>query len=356
MAYAVAQANTTYAQIEQKVRRLTASGSESVLSSADIAQAVNTVYSQDFPYSIKLDQMRAVYTFYTRPYIDRYPLDVNFNQSIRAPVYVEGIQGSFYKDRQQYYSLWTRFPTKFQPISGDGTTQSFTFNVPGPFLSREVVLGGVDISGSAISVSDDGNGNLLYQLPNPIVSQPPFVDGEREPGLYNYNTANPGLNKPTIIGTVDYVTGNFAVDFALAPGGNITPASGTQMTLWVSQYQTGRPTSILFWNNEFTVRPVPKEIHKIEVETFMTPVQFLMSDQSPTLNQWWQYIAFLSAMEILRERQDMEGVENLREGMKRQEALVLERQANEELFVPVPTIFNSVSPPLGGVNGFGYWV
>src|SRR5882724_2387320 len=121
----VTLANSTYAQIETKVRRLTASGSGSSLSSSDIQQACNTFYNQDFPYAIKIDQQRTVYTFFTEPYRDRYPIDVNYFQGVRAPLYVEGILGTFYKDRQQFYNVWPRFPSKFQPISGDGITKTF---------------------------------------------------------------------------------------------------------------------------------------------------------------------------------------------------------------------------------------
>lgn len=370
----VAQSDTTVDAMRRKVRRLTASASESALPTVDIDRALNTFISQDFPYSIKLDQMRSVYTFFTEPYRDRYPLDVNYNQGVRAPMYVEGIQGSFYKDRQIFYSIWPRFPVKFQPISGDGVTTSFNFTIPGPFLSKEVVLGGVDANGNPISVNDDGNGNLQLQVPNPVVSVPaqyvaplpsptalvPSTPGTTPlPGMKNLNTANPGLNSintntfdtntsapyPGGIGTVNYITGVFSINFPVAP------ASGTQMTLWVSQYTTGRPYSLLFWNNEFTIRPVPKLIHKVEIETFLTPIQFMLSTDVPILNQWWQYIAYGAAMEILRERQDMAGVAILQEGFDRQEALVLERQSIEELYTPAPTLFNSPS----GYGNFGPW-
>src|SRR6185369_830845 len=148
--------------------------------------------------------------------------------------------------------------------------------------------------------------------------------------MHNQNTLNPGLNTLVDIGGVDYVTGQISFDL---PSG-ISLASGTLFTVWVSQYQPGRPYCLLFWNNEFTIRPVPTRIHKVEVETYLTPVQFLNSTDSPILNQWAQYIAYLAAMEILRDRQDLEGVENLREGMMRQEALVLERQGIEEIGTP----------------------
>lgn len=346
---AVVQADNTYAQIERLVRKFTASSSESTLKSVDIQQQVNTFYNSDFPYSIKLDQMRSVYTFYTQPYIDRYPLDVNYNQGIRGPMYVEGIQGFLYKSRDEFYRLWPRWPTKFTPFTGNGTTQSYSFTIAAPFLSKEVVLGCVDTNGNAISVSDDGNGNMQYISPAPVVSVPAQNVNPPVPGMYNRNTANPGLQTVTNIGTVNYVTGSVSLNFAIV---GVTPGSGQQATMWVSQYQPGRPYTLLFWNNEFTIRPVPKLIHKIEVETYLTPVQFMLTNDSPILNQWVQYIAYGTSIEILRQRQDMQGVANLMEGFKRQEAMVLERQGVEEINSRNNTIYSGTQQNLGWNAGF----
>lgn len=418
----VLQADSTYARIEKLVRRLTASPSQSSLPSSEIETAVNVFYSQDFAYGIKIDQMRSVYTFYTQPNIDRYPLDVNFDQGVRAPMYVDNIQGSFYKDRQQFFSVWPMFPTQFR-IGGNTTTltgtitgiaqpsnptsitsvahglptgtviqisgvvgmvqlngnsytitvtgvntftlngvdnaafgayvsggtwtaisQLFTFTLPGPFYSKEVIIGGVDAGGNSITISDDGKGNLLYLVPNSVISIPPQppstqLPNPALPGMYNLNTGNPGLYNPTYIGIVNYVTGQF--NFTLPFG--LSLAAGTLLTIRIAQYTTGRPVSLLFWNNEFTIRPCPKFIHQIKIETFLTPVQFMQQNDVPILNQWAQYIAYGTACEILRQRQDVEGVQNLMEGFKRQEGLVLERQSVEELYMPTPTLFNSPS-------------
>jgi hypothetical protein len=142
------------------------------------------------------------------------------------------------------------------------------------------------------------------------------------------------------------VTGVFNINFPVAP------AAGTIITLWVSQYQTGRPYSLLFWNNEFTIRPVPKLIHKVEIETYLTPVQFMSTTDSPILNQFVQYLAYGAACEILRQRQDMQGLANLMEGFKRQEALVLERQGTEEINSRNQTIFASSQ---GNGNAQNQW-
>lgn len=425
----VAPADSTVSFIRKKVRRLTASSGQSALTTDDLDQYINNFYQNDFPYAIKLDQTRSIYTLFTEPYRDRYPIDVNFNQGIRASLYVEGILGTLFKDRTQFYNLFPRWPTQFQQgtssssgnITGiaqptnptqitsashnlttgavvlienvggmtqlngifytitvidantfslngvDNTafgaytsggtwtsnSQTFSFVIPGPFLSQEVVIGGVDTSGNPISINDNGNGILQYLTQNPQVSVPVQNQSPANPipGMLNLNTRNPGLISPLNIGTVDYVSGQ--IDFNLPSG--ISLAEGTLLTIWVSQYQPGRPYCMLFWNNELIIRPIPKLIHKIEIETYLTPVAFMESTDHPTLNQWSEYIAYGAAMEILRDRQDLEGVENLREGFMRQEALVLERQGIEEIGKPNIQLFNSTQPysVYGGWGGWG---
>jgi len=437
----VVQSDSTLAFIKKKVRRLTASASNSSLTESDLEQYINNFYSQDFPYGIKMDQMRSVYTFYTTPYIDRYPLDVNYNQGVRAPFYVDGIQGNFFKDREQFYNMWPRWPTKFQQapqsltgsitgiaqptnptsitsanhglVTGDvititdvvgmtqlndniytitfvdantftldgidnttygsyvsggiwtATNRAFNFTVGTvPILSKEVIIGGVDESGNPITIADDGNGNLQIQVPNPVVSVPSYANrnytnpppanlpnsyaGKPIPGMKNNNDFNPGLNAVTNIGVVNYVTGEMS--FVLPEGTSV--ASGTVLTIRVSQYQTGKPYSLLFWNNEFTIRPIPKHIHKLEIEVYLTPCQFLQTSDNPIINQWAQYIAYGAAREILRDRQDLEGVSNLEEGFFRQEALVLERQGVEEINQRNSTIYSSTNASQGW-NSYG---
>ncbi len=371
----VAQADSTYTFIEKKVRRLTASASEAALSSFDIQQAVNLFYNNDFPYAIKIDQQRAVYKFLTIPNVDRYPVDVNNLQGFRAPVYFEGIQGNFFKNRDQLYNLYPRYPTQYQPISGDGVTTSFTFSLFGnnvnPFpapnfgiLSTQVVIGGIDVNGNPIRIIDDGGavvdsfgigtntttGQLLFinqnNVGNNVYLDALNVQHPAIPPLSPLPVPSPPLAlTPQYCGTVNYVTSQFTVNFPVAP------AAGTNINVWASQYQVGRPYNLLFWNNELTIRPVPDNVYLCEVEVYQTPAQFMNTTDNPVLNQWAQYIAYGAASEILRDRQDIEGVANLQEGFKRQEALVLERQAVEEIGQPNITLFNTTT-----VNGYGWGI
>lgn len=374
----VAQADSTYAFIEKKVRRLTASASEFALSSFDIQQAVNTFYNSDFPYAIKIDQQRSVYKFLTIPNVDRYPVDINNLQGFRSPVYFEGIQGNFFKNRDQLFNLYPRYPTQFQPIGGDGVTTSFTFTLFGnnqnPFpqpnfgiLSTQVVIGGIDKNGNPIRIIDDGGavtngfgigsnttkGQLLFINTNSVGNNVYLDAGNnQQPAIPPLSPlpvpSPPNPQTPQYCGTVDYVTTQITINFPVAP------AAGTMINVWAATYQVGRPYNLLFWNNEFTIRPVPDNVYLCEVEAFQTPSQFMATTQNPTLNQWAQYIAYGASAEILRDRQDVEGVSNLMEGFKRQEGLVLERQAVEEIQQPNITLFNTTQCGFGVGNGNGY--
>lgn len=460
---AVLQANNTYSFIETKVRRLTASASESALPSAIIQDYVNRFYSNDFPYAIKIDQQRQVYKFLTIPNVDRYPVDVNIYQGFRGPVYFQGIQGNFFKDRNQLFNLYPRYPTQFQQgaglsgtitailqpsnptqitspnhqllngsiitiedvvgmielngntytvtvvdtntftlngiddtaytpyISGGTWTSQNTFsftlfgNNTNPFpqpnfgiLSTQLVIGGIDSNGNPIRVIDDGGGinnssgigsntttGQLIFLNQNTVGDNIFLDattGAQTPALPNLspiggqsnaNVANvepypPSPLTPQYCGTVNYVTTQINL---LIP---VPLQAGSVLNIWAATYQVGRPYNLLFWNNELTIRPVPDNVYLCEVEVYQTPAQFMQTTDNPVLNQWAQYLAYGSAIEILRDRQDMEGVQNLTEGFQRQEALVLERQAVEEINQPNITLFNGTQIGFGVGVGNGY--
>ncbi len=442
----VLPADSTYTFIETKVRRLTASASQSALSSSDIQRAVNTFYNNDFPYAIKIDQQRSVYKFLTIPNVDRYPVDVNMYQGFRAPLYFEGIQGNFFKNRDQLFNLYPRYPTQFQQGAGLGggitnvtqanpaqvtspnhnlqngsiitisnvggmielngntytvtvvdantfnlnvdstgftaytsggswfslNTFSFTLfgNNVNPFpqpnfgiLSTQLVIGGIDANGNPIRIIDDGGGivNALGIGSNTTTGKLLFVNQNNVGNNVYLDSSNvqqpaipplspipvpspPSPLTPQYCGTVNYVTTQINL---LIP---VPLQSGSLLNIWAATYQVGRPYNLLFWNNEFTIRPVPDNVYLCEIEAYQTPVQFMTLTQNPILNQWAQYIAYGAACEILRDRQDMEGVQNLMEGFKRQEALVLERQSIEEIQQPNITLFNTTQ------TGYGYGI
>lgn len=465
----VAQATTTYAFIEETVRHLTACASEYALPSATIQRLVNLMYSTDFPNAIKTDQLRTVYKFVTIPNVDRYPVDANNYQGFRGPVNFQGVQGVFFKNRDQLYNLYPRTPTQykqgvtlsgsitailepsnpaqltddghglqtgsiitiegvggmvelngntytvtvidddtftldgvdnsgFTPYTSGGTwtstnTLSFTLfgNNQNPFpqnnfgiLPTQLVIGGIDENGNPIRIVDDGGasvnsygignnttqGRLIF-INNNNVGANVYLSDANNPSGAAANTQFPAIpplsplgggNKqynpsypayppspltPQYCGTVNYITTQINI---LLP---VPAQAGSMINIWAAQYQTGRPYNLLWRNNEFTIRPVPDNMYLVEVEAYMTPVQFMQTTDDPQIKQWALYLAYLTAQEILRQRQDLEGVQNLEEGRKRQEGLVLEKQAVEEIGIPNITMFNSTNYGYGGISGIG---
>ena len=233
-------------------------------------------------------------------------------------------------------------------------------------LSTQLVIGGIDSNGDPIRVIDDGgavvnalgigsnttHGQLLFikqnNVGNNVYLDALNVQQPAIPPLSPLPVPSPPVSlTPQYCGTVDYVTTQIDL---LIP---VPLQAGSQLNIWAATYQVGRPYNLLFWNNELTVRPVPDNVYLCEVEVYQTPVQFMKLTQNPTLDQWSQYIAYGVAMEILRERQDMDGVENLKEGFMRQEGLVLERQSIEEIQQPNITLFNTTQVAYGYGIGYG---
>ena len=343
----IAPQSSTVNAIRQKVRRITAS-TESMLTTEQLDQYINTAYTQEFPYAIKLDQMIQVYSFLTSPFQSRYPLDMNMYMGVRGDVYIQGKKGFFFKDLDQFYNMWPRLPTLFTPAIGDGTTTTFTFNIgsQSPFLPTTVTLGSIDINGNTIQVKDDGGrdtneGNLLFITTNNV--------GNAVPPTPNTSPIPPASPIPSnSIGTVNYVTGQFSITFPTAP------AEDAPISVWVSQYNAAQPYSVLFWNNEFQVRPVPNNVYNIEVKVYFSPVQFLSGNEDPLLNQWWQYLSLIVSKYVLQDRNDYDGVQQLMPELKYQEGLVLERQAVEEIGSRNTTIYASANQNWGN-NNWGSW-
>lgn len=305
---AVAAISSTVENIRTKVRRLTASPSTLQLSNDDLDEYINASYSQDMPGDIKSNLFREVVEVFVKPNIDRYPLSGTLVantgpdtfESIREPVYVEGRRAEFYKDRGQFYASWPRTASLNTSLTGDGATTSFSLVVASPILQNEVTIG-VKIGSQYKNFEDDGDPG----------------------GTGTGKIVEVGSTDPQ--GTIVYATGTFTLNFTSAPN------SGETISVWFYQYTAGRPYSVLWWKNELLVRPVPDRGYKIEVEAYRYPTQFTQETETPLLKQWWQYIAFLAAVKVLEDRQDIEGIKNLVPLIERQEKLVRNRIANEEI-------------------------
>lgn len=344
-------ADTTLQGIRTDAREYIGISSQSLLPDSVLDQEINYFYTANIPESIKMDQLRTVYVFYTLPNVDRYPVDTNLYQSFREPVHVDGLNAVFYKDRGQFYGWWPNVRTYQQPAIGDGTTTMFSFNTNATPVVRTTFMASVpDTTGYQLICADDGGrqdevGNLLLVTRNSVGNMvPPFPPLSPLPPT---PLPNPPYNN--IVGQINYATGQVTITWPTPP------AAGQPIRINFFAPSFGRPNSVLYWNNEIVVRPVPKYSHKISLEAYMTPTQMLSSSDHPFLNNFKRYISLGCAINILERIGDQDRKMQLIPAFEAAEGRVLERQANEEIGQANCTIFNQKGPYYGQYPYGGYW-
>lgn len=341
-------ADSTLNAIRLKVRRLTRSPSTQQISDADIDEYINTFIAYDMPSHLRLFNLRRTFTFYTQPNIDTYftnttlasdPL-FNFKNviiSTHDPIYVAGYKIWFSQSREEFFARWDKLKQIQQVATGDGVTLNFTGTLSNiPVLPHEVLF-----------TSIDANGNATGLVSSPVISA--FTGIQTQNGNF-YDTEGPIIENPTAVtpaNTINFVTGVYTITFANAP------ANGEPINVQAIPYVAARPTSILYFNNTFTLRPVPDKQYDVTIEAYVRPTQLLTAATSPQQEQWWQYIAYGAAKKVLEDRTDFDTVQLLLPEFKKQEQLVLRttlvQQGDDRAF----TIYADQSSVSAGP--WGWW-
>lgn len=323
-------ANSSLSAIQQKVRRLTRSPSLQQLSQDDLNQYINTFILYDFPEHLRLFSLRTTLTFYTQPYVDTYQTitDPSFSTNplynfqnkyltVHPTIYVAGIPVYWTQYRDVFYGNYPQtnfvFNTLFQ---GNGTTGPFVGNLEQfPVLQNSVLFSALDISGAAMQVID-------YPVTDSFTGMPSNTVGAL--GI-------PGVPQelPSPYGQINYQTGAYTLLFPAN-----TMNSDTNIVYGEGQfYQPGLPISCLYFDNKFTLRPVPDKSYTVQLEADIRPTELLDSGKSPQLEQWWQFISYGAALKIFQDRMDLDSVQLIMPEFQAQMDMVnrtnLVQQANE---------------------------
>jgi hypothetical protein len=325
-------ADSTLQAIRLKTRRLTRSPSNAQLTDADIDQYINTFILYDFPEHLRLFSLRTTLTFYTQPGVDVYetnttdPLDPLYNfknkyVAVHPPLFIAGVPSFYTQWRDVFYGQWPQTNAVVNTlILGNGTTGPFTGiinsfpqfpNSAGPnggaILQRSLLLTALNTDGTAMQVIDYPDTNNLGFLDIP-------------------NTVPDAM---TNLGTINYQTGEFTVSF---PNNTLV---GDTNPIWAEYvpYVAGLPISCLYYDNKFTLRPVPDKSYVVNIEADIRPTELLQAGASPQIEQWWQFIAYGASKKIFEDRMDMDSVQMIMPEFLKQMNLVnrtsLTQQANE---------------------------
>lgn len=167
--------------------------------------------------------------------------------------------------------------------------------------------------------------------------------------VYFYSTEPIRFSAPTVAmadNTINYVTGAYDITFTVAPAVN--------QPIWAHAfpYVTGRPVSVLYYQNVFTLRPIPDDSYTVTLEAYIRPTAMLSSTQVPNLEQHAQFITYGGAIKILQWLTDLDSVEQLMPEFERQKLMVLNNTLVQMEDERSATIF---SQPRGPYIGFGGW-
>lgn len=339
-------ADSTLQAIRVKVRRLTRTPSANQLSDADLDQYINTFVLYDIPEHLRLFALRDTFTFYTNPFQDVYPTDntilpvinplfdfKNKYITVHEPIYIAGFRVYFSQNRDQFFNWYPFINAQQQIGTGNGIITTFTGTIPSaPLLQNNVLI-------SSINTTFDG----LSLVDVPIVDP---ATGIRTTQGNLYVAGQEPATPPIAVlanNNIDYRTGAFTATFSSAPG--VGQAINSQSV----PVQPTRPQALLYFNNEFTVRPVPDQPYAINMEVYRRPTELLAVGQEPELQQWWQYIAYGAAKKVFEDRQDLESVSLIMPEFKQQERLVLRRTIVQQTAERVATIYTESN----GVNPYG---
>lgn len=374
----------TLQSIQQKVRRLTRTPSEAMLSTDELNNYINTFVMYDFPENLRMFNLKTTFTFVCNPFQADYPTNIagyggaagattnplyNFQNkylTINPPVYIAGYQSLYSQSREQFFGIYP----KIESISnigaaGDGVTITFSgiinYNqailLPGStqnttLLQKEVLFSSVDLNGNGTSLIDSpildsitGNPTIWGNLYDPI--NPPATGTLTSPQLlaapYATQAAFPTNNY------INYITGAYTATFTHAPAASATINSQTVPTI------TSIPQAVLYYDNKITLRPVPNQPYRVQFEAYERPVQLLQTNSSPQLEEWWQYIAYGCAKKIFEDRMDMDSVQMILPEYDKQERLCLRRTIVQKTTERVATIYTEQSNGIGwgGQGGFG---
>jgi len=322
-----------------KVRRLVRAPSTNQLSDAALINYINAFLLISMPENLRMFNYRKNLQFFTIPNIEVYssnniagdPLNDFVDQitGVYDPVYIGGQKCTLTQYQSQFYNI-AAFSTNINTnIGGNGT--------PGPFTGVIATFPILQTSVSFACLQDETTMMTIHDFPQ-----------NREIGWFGIGTIVPTGPNPIDngYGTINYLTGEWTIVF---PNNTMV---GAFINANYSPYAPGRPTTVLYFNNQFFIRPVPDNVYPVSIEVDILPTAFLNTmpyTQAPDMQLFWQYIAYGTAIDIFYDRMSDEDVARLMPRFEEMQDIVYRRTIAQYANRPHPTIFSDG----GNGNNFG---
>lgn len=373
--------------IRSKVRSITGRPSPDQLTDAQLDAYINNYYIYSMPFELKEQITDQFLKFKTIPGIDTYNFPGGFFTDSPG-AYADGFPMVFYQDPDVFFQDWPQQYAVDNIATGDGSTVTFSGGLQNPpVIIGSLFIAADDADGTQQVVSDTGNEfentiamgsgatnytgtfTVLPIIPGTIV----ITDGTEKLndngdgtfsgtaggfGTIVYSTgvwditfasavatgtainatyetsSSTGVLTGDGVGSINYLTGAYSVTWDAAP------AESANIYAKYEGYSGNRPQGVLFFNNQFKLRPVPDQAYQILMQGYIKPVflsENLGGSNTPLQEEWGALIAYGAALEIFSDSGDTNNVDRYYPIFKRFENIALGRtiqQYTEQQSVP----------------------
>lgn len=328
--------------IRQKVRRITGRPSAAQITDAEIDDYVNTFYRFDLPEHLKMESLRVNYEFNTRPNIPVYDFPRNTYLTNMPPVFIAGYRSYMTQSRENFFRVNPQLNfLQASLATGNGGAGPYTGTctslpiMPGFKPNPPGAYSDSSIAGNDIAAADLKWNVLISAAGTPDATSgiPPDVTLVDDGQGNLFDPADPSTDPINARGSINYITG--AVSFTFANG----VPSGNPINIQYIPYQPSRPQSVVFFEDQFILYPVPDQAYTVSFEVYKYPTALANSTDDPQLQEWWQLLAYGAADKIFADNADFEDLQKFRPLLKEQMDLVLRRTIVQQTSERTATIY-----------------
>lgn len=351
-----------------KTRLLTASSNAFQTTDTYIVKQMNSFYTYDLPAKFRSLKLKDQYTFTTNAGQDVYSFNSELYTTVDNPCYCAKREIKLFTDPWSFYGVNFNWQSHEAFITGNNSTGPYVGmtigrpispsvnNDPGPQISPSLyfpqsrvqnilitanVIGPNGV-GQTQCVTDDGQGNLIQIFTTQNTTNQNF-------GWIYYRQYASSTPLAPGNATINYATG--------AITGLIFAEAIPQGTPIYIQYNARRPSiplAIMFYQNQFTLSPMPNAGYTIEVTAYRSPIKALLArDQSgnPELSEWWEILAVGAAKKIFENRLDSDGTKLMDKMLKERYDIISSRTYAQIGAQRIYTIYtDQVTQNYGGNN------
>jgi len=368
----------TLANAILKTRELTGSSNAFQTTDSSIVQKMHSFYSYDLPAKFRSLKLKDIYTFTTNQGQDVYPFNSELYSTVDMPCYCAKRELKLFTDPWNFYGVNYNWQQIDNFAFGNGTIGPYNGNTiafpligsvnndPGELVTRSPgVTGGSNlffpqsrvqnilISANAgfrdtQNVTDDGNGNLIQIFQTSVGNLP-----QQEYG-FNYYRQYAAVDPNIATATINYETGEITdvyFDQAIPQGVPISIAYNPK--------KLSVPLSIMFFQNQFTLAPVPNAGYTIELTCYRQPIQALLSADltgNPELSEWWEILSVGAAKKIFENRLDSDGVMFIDKMLKERYDIIETRTYAQIGQQRIQTIYTDQLTQNYGMGGGGFGI